>query len=287
MTTLSKPAWLRKRLPAQSALPATRELLDGLGLDTVCREARCPNIWECWSRGTATFLILGPRCARHCGFCSVAPGLPSSVDASEPQRVARAVAAMGLEHVVVTSVTRDDLPDGGAAQFARVIEHVKRARPQARIEVLIPDLQGSAAALQTVVSANPDVIAHNVETVPRLYPQVRPQADYRRSLALLKKVGLMDSSVLVKSGFMLGLGETADEVLALMRDLKESGCRILTVGQYLRPSAEQLPVHEYVTPETFEEYAGAARGLGFRHVASGPFVRSSYDAGAIWRAEIK
>ncbi len=285
MTILSKPAWLRKRLPAQGALPATRELLDGLSLDTVCREARCPNIWECWSRGTATFLILGPRCARHCGFCSVAPGLPSSVDASEPQRVARAVAAMGLEHAVVTSVTRDDLSDGGAAQFARVVKQVRQARPQARIEVLIPDFQGSAAALQTVVSARPDVIAHNVETTPRLYPQVRPQADYERSLGLLRRAGLV--GILVKSGFMLGLGETADEVLALMRDLKESGCRILTIGQYLRPSAQQLPVQEYVTPETFEEYAGAARGLGFRHVASGPFVRSSYDAGAIWRAEIK
>jgi lipoic acid synthetase len=251
-------------------------------LHTVCQEAKCPNIWECFSARTATFLILGDRCTRNCGFCAVATGPQGPPDPEEPQRVADAAAAMQLAYVVVTSVTRDDLTDGGACHFAETIGRIRERLPEARIEVLIPDFQGHRHALQRVVQARPDVLNHNIETVARLYPTVRPQAIYARSLELIKRVGVYDPSIPTKSGLMLGLGETEDEIRQSLADLRAAGCRMLTLGQYLQPSKQHLPVNRFVTPEEFDRWKTAAVAMGFTEVASGPFVRSSYHAGELF-----
>ena len=275
---LRKPDWLKRRLPTGETFNEVRELIEAGKLHTVCQEAKCPNIWECYSHRTATFLILGERCTRNCRFCSVAAGLPEPLDLDEPGRVAEAVERMGLKYAVVTSVTRDDLPDGGAAHFAATIGEIRRRVPEAEIEVLIPDFQGDRAALETVLRARPDVLNHNIETVPRLYSRVRPQADYRRSIELLRRAEEFAPLIPTKSGLMLGLGERPEEVRQTLRDLRLAGCRILTLGQYLQPSPEHLPVDGYVPPEDFENWRRAALGMGFSEVASAPFVRSSYHA---------
>ena len=286
-----KPAWLKQRTPAPGRYRATGALLDELDLHTVCREARCPNRGECYSAGTATFLILGDVCTRACRFCAVkgedksgAPAGVCAADPDEPRRVAEAARRRGLRHVVVTSVTRDDLEDGGAAQFAAVVAAVREALPGTTVEVLIPDFQGSHAALETVIRAGPAVLNHNVETVPRLYGSVRPGADYRRSLALLARARALGPGLAVKSGLMLGLGERTAEVIQVLRDLRRAGCDLVTLGQYLPPSADQLPVARFVPPDEFAAYAASAEAMGFRGVASGPLVRSSHRAGALWAA---
>jgi len=279
-----KPDWLKRRLPTGEAFNQVRELIEAGRLHTVCQEAKCPNIWECYSHRTATFLIMGERCTRNCRFCSVSPGLPSPLDPGEPGRVAAAVERMELKYVVITSVTRDDLPDGGAAHFAATIGEIRRRLPETQIEVLIPDFQGDAAALATVLRARPNVLNHNIETVPRLYPTVRPQADYRRSLDLLKRSRALAPLIPTKSGLMLGLGERPEELRQTLLDLREAGCRILTLGQYLQPSPEHLPVEAYVPPDDFEKWRKAALEMGFSEVASAPFVRSSYHAKESFRA---
>ncbi|WP_338832966.1 Lipoyl synthase 2 [Moorella humiferrea] len=272
------PPWLHKRLPSSGNIEATRQLLADLNLNTVCQSALCPNQGECFARRTATFMIMGNTCTRNCRFCAVVHGRPEALDQDEPLRVAEAARRLGLKHVVVTSVTRDDLPDGGAGHFAATIKTLRTALPNAYIEVLTPDFQGDAGALAVVAGAKPDIFNHNVETVPRLYPEVRPQADYRRSLMVLKKIKDLDPTIYTKSGLMVGLGETADEVLQVMADLRSVGCDILTIGQYLRPSPRHLEIKEFITPETFAWYAEKGREMGFLYVASAPFVRSSYHA---------
>uniref|UniRef100_A0A7V3YK68 Lipoyl synthase n=1 Tax=Candidatus Caldatribacterium californiense TaxID=1454726 RepID=A0A7V3YK68_9BACT len=274
----SLPPWIRRRFPPQEEWERVEKLLRSLSLHTVCESARCPNLGECFRRGTATFLILGDTCTRSCRFCAVKKGIPLPPDPEEPQRVAEAARTLNLYHVVVTSVTRDDLPDGGAEHFAKTIRAIRECLPQATVEVLVPDFQGSVEALEVVLAARPDVLNHNVETVPRLYPLVRPQADYARSLELLRRTKAHYPGILVKSGLMVGLGETQKEVEAVLWDLKEAGCDVVTIGQYLRPTAWHLPVAAYVPPEVFEHYREYALRLGFRGVASGPFVRSSYRA---------
>ena len=252
--------------------------LQSMGLHTVCQSASCPNIGECFSKGTATFMILGNVCTRDCGFCGVRHGEPLTLDPDEPRHVAEAAAKMGLNYVVVTSVTRDDLADGGAVHFAETIQQLKQMIPEVRVEVLIPDFGGDRDALRAVLAARPFVLNHNVETVPRLYPIVRPAADYQRSLALLETAKKIQPSVYTKSGLMVGLGETREEVVQVLRDLRSRGCDLVTIGQYLRPSKSNLPVAEYVPPAQFEEYKSIGDSLGFRFTASGPFVRSSYHA---------
>jgi lipoic acid synthetase len=249
------------------------------GLRTVCRDARCPNIGECWGDGTATVLILGDRCTRGCGFCSVLKGTPSSPDPYEPSRIAWAVAELEWKHVVVTSVTRDDLPDGGASHFVRVLREIRKRSPSATVELLVPDFNGNWGALREVVAARPNVLAHNMETVPRLYPEFRPGAVYTRSLDLLGHVHAWDPRMEIKSGFMVGMGEGREEVVSVLEDLRAAGCRSVTIGQYLPPSRNHPPVREYLPVEAFAELAAAARRMGFAHVASGPLVRSSYKAG--------
>jgi lipoic acid synthetase len=282
----AQPAWLWQRIsPATEVVVAEMEdLLDGLALHTVCQEARCPNLAECFGRGTATFLILGDTCTRGCRFCAVRHGLPARPDPGEPERVAEAAARLGLGHVVVTSVTRDDLADGGAGQFVATVQALRRRLPAATVEVLIPDLAGSQAALEVVVGARPDVLNHNLETVSGLYPRVRPGAGYRRSLALLARAKALAPGLATKTGLMLGLGERTAEVLQALHDLRQTRCDLLTLGQYLQPTAEQLPVGRYLSPEEFAWYGAKARGLGLREVAAGPLVRSSYHAGALYRA---
>ncbi len=255
------------------------ETLRRHGLVTVCREARCPNVGECWGEGTATVLILGDLCSRGCAFCSVAPGVPSPPDPAEPARVAAAASELRWRHVVVTSVTRDDLADGGATQFARVVGELRSLSPSPTVELLVPDFAGDGDALARVVEARPDVLAHNVETVPRLYPEVRPRASYERSLALLSRAREMNPRLLLKSGLMVGFGETRAEVVSVMEDLFGAGCRSITVGQYLAPSRFHPKVREYLSPVAFGELAAAARTIGFPRVASAPLVRSSYRAG--------
>lgn len=276
-----KPQWLKRRLPSGPAFEQTRRLIQAEGLHTVCQEAHCPNIFECFSRHTATFLILGDHCTRHCAFCAVRHGGPIPPDPNEPLRVAEAAAQMGLSYVVITSVTRDDLPDGGAGVFAATIQAIREAIPEIKIEVLIPDFQGDQNALAAVLSARPDILNHNIETVPRLYATVRPQASYQRSLALLTLAAVHPSQVPTKSGIMLGLGETDDEIRATLADLRRAHCRIVTLGQYLQPSESNHPVKRYVTPEAFEQWRRTALQMGFDQVASGPFVRSSYHAEAV------
>ena len=274
-----KPDWLRIPVRGGKDLNAVKAILKKMHLNTVCVEANCPNRMECFSSRTATFMILGSVCTRNCRFCNVTPGTPEMVDAGEPERLARAAAELGLRHVVVTSVTRDDLPDGGAGHFAAVIQELRRYVPGATVEVLIPDFKGDPAALQTVLDAAPEIINHNVETVPRLYRDVRPQADYRQSIELLRRVTESGTRAAAKTGLMVGLGETRDEVLSLFDDLREAGCDFLTIGQYLAPSKEHFPVVEYILPEVFDYYRLEAESRGFRFVASAPFVRSSYRAG--------
>lgn len=273
-----RPEWLKARAPGGPNYHELKVLKNRLRLHTVCESARCPNIGECWEQRTATFMILGDVCTRRCGFCAVPKGAPLLVDYEEPERVAEAVAHLGLLYSVVTSVNRDDRKDGGAELFALTLQAIRRRTPQCAVEVLIPDFQGSLKALQKVVEARPDVLNHNMETVPRLYRQVRPGARYEQSLNLLAAARVMDPTLTTKSGMMLGLGETWDEVLATMSDLVEHGCEILTLGQYLRPSPKHLPIARYYTPAEFAELKSLGERMGFLHVESGPLVRSSYHA---------
>lgn len=273
-----KPPWLKRRLPAGADFEKINRMIQKGRLHTVCQEAMCPNIWECFSHQTATFLILGERCTRKCRFCAVAHGPTGPPDADEPARVAEAVDTLGLKYVVVTSVTRDDLPDGGAGHFAETIRQIKKKIPDAQVEVLIPDFMGSAEALGTVLRAKPDVLNHNLETVPRLYDRVRPGARYERSLELIRRVADYEADIPAKSGLMLGIGETDEEIRQTLGDLHRAGCRFLTLGQYLQPSDTHLPVDRYITPEAFENWRTVAEEIGFDRVASGPFVRSSYHA---------
>lgn len=275
---MRKPEWLKKRLPPFSDLMRVRSILDEMGLHTVCDEARCPNLGECFSQGTATFMILGDICTRNCGFCSVKHGIPLPPSEEEPQKVARAVKRLNLQYVVITSVTRDDLRDGGASHFARTIRQIRTIDPKIKIEVLIPDFQGDPPSLEIILRESPEVLNHNVETVARLYPKVRPGADYRRSIELLRRVKERNPKILTKSGFMVGLGESREEILNLMVELKEAGCDFLTIGQYLQPRADRLSVDRFVHPEEFEEFKEIGEEMGFKAVASGPFVRSSFHA---------
>lgn len=283
---LGKPKWLRRKLPTGPQYEEIKKLMKDNCLTTVCREAQCPNQFECYSKGTATFMILGERCTRNCMFCAVAHGPEEPPDAKEPERVAAAVKTMGLKYSVITSVTRDDLEDGGAAIFAETVKAIRRVSPATLIEILIPDLQGNWDALQTIVAASPDVLNHNVETVPRLYPEVRPLAVYGRSLELLAMVKKFNPQMVTKSGVMLGLGETQEEILQVMDDLLQVQCDILTLGQYLQPSKKHLAVEEFVTPQIFDELKKTALNKGFAGVASGPSVRSSYEAENLYREVI-
>ncbi len=281
MTTIipeRRPEWLRVRAPQGENYQQLKQLMRGQSLHTVCEEARCPNIGECWGNKTATFMILGSVCTRSCGFCAVATGRPLGLDWEEPKRVAETVQQMGLRHAVVTSVNRDELKDGGAGVFAATIRWIRRLNPECRVEVLTPDFKGVRDALRVVIDAKPDVFNHNVETVPRLYKRVRPQAVYQRSLQVLKWAKEMNPEAQTKSGFMLGLGETWDEVIQVMQDMREHDVDILTIGQYLRPSFQHLPIQRYVPLEEFKALKEEGKKLGFRYVASGPFVRSSYHA---------
>lgn len=271
------PPWLKRPMP-QPDMYFTGSVIQDLRLETVCESAKCPNRTECWSQRTATFMILGNVCTRPCGFCSVPKGKTEALEADEPERVAEATARLGLKYVVITSVTRDDLPDGGAEHFYRSVLAV-RERTGATVEVLTPDFLGNRAAIERVIAARPEVFNHNTETVPRLYHRVRRNADYRRTLELLQQIKSSAPHMTTKSGLMLGLGETVDELLDVLADLRRVGCDILTLGQYLQPTLEHLPVERFVPPEEFDEIGELARGMGFSMVASGPFVRSSYHAG--------
>ncbi len=277
-----KPSWLRRKLPSGPQYEQIRAMIDKGQLHTVCQEANCPNQFECFSARTATFLILGATCTRNCRFCNIEDGRPGPVDADEPRRVADAAARMNLRYVVVTSVTRDDLEDGGAGHFAATIGALREKIPGVQVEVLIPDFQGARSSLETVLAARPDVLNHNMETVRRLYPDVRPQADYDRSLALLSHVTRTDPAIPAKSGIMLGLGETEEEVRQTIADVYRTGCRMLTIGQYLQPTPRHLPVVDFIPPEEFERWRQFALKTGFNKVASGPFVRSSYHAGEMF-----
>ncbi len=276
----SRPSWLKVRLPAGENYIRLKALVKGQGLNTVCESARCPNIGECWGAGTATFMILGDVCTRACRFCAVKTGRPPEYDEEEPRRIAAAIHELGLRYAVITSVDRDDLEDGGAFIFAETIRRTRDACPGIRLEVLIPDFRGNLDSLQMVVRARPDVLGHNVETVPRLYPKVRPGSSYRRSLEHLRKAKSFGIPVATKSGLMLGLGESDDEIRAVLRDLREVDVDIVTLGQYLQPTREHLAVERFYSPEDFNGYRDYAFALGFRSVASGPLVRSSYHAGS-------
>jgi lipoic acid synthetase len=276
-----KPSWIKVRLPSNPAFFSTKALISDLRLHTVCESAQCPNRWECWSQGTATFMIAGDRCTRACGFCAVTTAKPFALEEDEPQRVAEAVMRMKLKHVVITAVARDDLKDGGANHFARVIAAIQKMDPSIIIEVLVPDFHADDSCIQTVLDARPDIYNHNMETVERLTPVVRSRAKYRTSLQVLRRAKELSSrgrGVVTKSGIMLGLGEAEPEIFQTMDDLREVGCQVLTMGQYLRPTPNHLPVVEFVTPQQFELYGEIARKKGFEHVASGPLVRSSYHA---------
>ncbi|CAN5286964.1 lipoyl synthase [soil metagenome] len=271
------PDWLKREFPRGNENFFTHNLLDDLALVTVCEEARCPNRSECWSRRTATFMILGSVCTRPCGFCSVHKGKPETVSETEPERLAEAAVRLGLKHVVITSVTRDDLPDGGADHFVKCIEAVRR-RTTAAVEVLTPDFLGDTAAIDTVIDADPEVFNHNLETVPRLYKKVRGRAEYRRSLDLLDRVKQRAPHQVTKAGLMMGLGETVDELFEVFADLRAINCDVLTLGQYLAPTLKHIPVARFVSPAEFDEIAARARTLGFKQVVAGPYVRSSYHA---------
>jgi lipoic acid synthetase len=273
-----KPAWLRVRAPGSSGYLRLKELMRGLELHTVCEEAHCPNIGECWHQGTATFMILGDTCTRACGYCAVQHGRPAPLDLDEPKRLADAVRTLALNYVVITSVDRDDLDDGGASMFAECIREIRDVAPDCRIEVLIPDFQGLETALQRVLDAGPDILNHNTETVPRLYRQARSGGRYTRTLELLDRARRYAPAIPTKSGVMVGLGEEWDELLVTFRDLRAVGCGILTIGQYLRPSSSHLPVSRYYHPDEFAELKRIAVEMGFGYVESGPLVRSSYHA---------
>ena len=277
-----KPEWLRIRIGDPTNHNHLLKLIQGLKLHTVCQEAKCPNIFECWSDRTATFMLGGDICTRHCGFCAVGKGAPGALDADEPHNVAVAVKHLDLAHTVITSVNRDDLPDGGAAHWAETIRQVRELNPECKVEVLIPDFNGDEDALNTVLDAAPDVLNHNTETIARLYRRVRPDADYQQSLTLLRRAAARrdrdQSEMLTKSGIMVGLGETFDEVVELMKDLRSVSCDIMTIGQYLQPHARRLPVERYVTPEEFERWREIGMSMGFNHVQSSPLTRSSYHA---------
>jgi lipoyl synthase len=276
--TAPKPAWLKVRAPGGPNYIRLKGLMREWNLHSVCEEAHCPNIGECWEDSTATFMILGDTCTRNCGYCAVSHGKPVWEDREEPERVGRAVGELGLEHVVITSVNRDDLADGGAGAFAATVRAIRRYAPGCRVELLIPDFQGKAEALQTVVDAAPDVLNHNTETVPRLYKTARHGGRYERTLELFRRARRSAPRLLTKSGIILGLGEERAELLETMRDLRDTDVNILTLGQYLRPSAQHLPVGRYYSPEEFAELGEAGRAMGFSHVESGPLVRSSYHA---------
>lgn len=277
---VTKPEWLRVKAPQSARVGAVKDILRDLGLNTVCEEASCPNIGECFKARTATFLIMGPACTRACPYCDIDfEKYPKSLDPTEPIRLAQAVERLALRHVVVTSVNRDDLPDGGAHQFSRCIEAVRERMPDTTIEVLVPDFCGNEDALEIVLKAGPQVLNHNTETVPRLYRRVRPQGDYRRSLRLLEQA--RNGNGYTKSGLMVGLGETFDEVLAVMGDLRSVGCDILTLGQYLQPTPKHLEVQQFVSPETFGQWRAAGVAMGFLQVVASPLTRSSYHAGEV------
>ncbi len=276
--------WLKKRLPKQDTVQEVRSLIEGLDLNTVCQSARCPNLNECWSRKAATFMIMGDICTRTCRFCTVPKGKPLSLDDAEPENVAEAAAKLELRHVVVTSVDRDDLPDQGAGHFADTIRAIRRRLPESVIEVLTPDFRGVSEMVDIVSDAEPDIFNHNLETVPRLYKRVRPGAGYQRSLDLLARVKERHAEQFTKSGLMLGLGEGEEELDQVLQDLRGVGVDILTLGQYLRPSLAQLPVERFIPPEEFARWEARGRELGFRAVAAGPFVRSSYNADEVYKA---
>ncbi|MBN8708160.1 MAG: lipoyl synthase [Verrucomicrobia bacterium 61-8] len=273
-----KPDWIKVRLPSNPVFFSTKTLVSDLKLHTVCESAQCPNRWECWSHGTATFMIAGERCTRACGFCAVATAKPLPLEEDEPQRVAEAIRRLKLKHVVITAVARDDVADGGALHFARTIEAIRGVDPDIIVEVLTPDFNGKDDPIRVVVDAKPNIFNHNLETVERLTPMVRSRAKYRLSLDVLRRVREMDPEAITKSGLMLGLGETETEIFQAMDDLREANVTVLTLGQYLRPTPQHLPVVEYVSPETFQLYGDIARNKGFEFVASGPLVRSSYHA---------
>jgi lipoic acid synthetase len=274
-----KPEWIKVRLPSNPVFFSTKALISDLRLHTVCEEAQCPNRWECWSQGTATFMIAGDRCTRACGFCAVTTAKPFALEADEPQRVAEAVTRMKLKHVVITAVARDDIKDGGAEHFSRTIEAVRAASPGTVIEVLVPDFHNREDAVKTVTDARPEIFNHNLETCERLTPVVRSRAKYRVSLAVLRRVKEAVPSIITKSGIMLGLGETEPEIFQTMDDLREAGVQLLTMGQYLRPTPQHLPVVAFIHPDQFKAYADIAYSKGFEFVSSGPLVRSSYHAG--------
>ncbi|NDV25677.1 lipoyl synthase [Desulfovibrio sp. JC010] len=271
------PPWLRVKLPTGRTFNETGKMLEDLNLNTVCQSAKCPNCWDCFSRKVATFLIMGNNCTRNCAFCNICPGLIEPLDADEPRRVAEAVKRLELQYAVITSVTRDDLPDGGAAHFAECIERIRAELPQCKIEVLIPDFKGNLDALKTVIAVKPDVINHNVETPPALYPEIRPQADYKQSLELIERVKQL-SDIHAKSGLMVGLGETDEQVYEVMDDLAAINCDIITIGQYMRPTKDHPAVKRYVEPSVFDEYAQYGKKLGVPHMFCAPLVRSSFNA---------
>ncbi len=272
------PEWLTIRIPRPDTIEEVKEMMRSKNLNTVCESARCPNLAECWSKKTATFMILGETCTRSCGFCAIKVGHGEELDAFEPLNVAMTAKKMGMNHVVVTSVARDDLPDQGAGQFAKTIEQLHRHNPEIIVEILTPDFKGSEECLQTVCAAHPEIYNHNIETIERLHTLVRPQAKYDRTMRLLERVKEIDPSIYTKSGLMLGLGETMDEVIDTLKDLRAIGVDAVTIGQYLRPTMKHLPVVEYVHPTVFKEYEEIGEDLGFAFVASGPFIRSSYNA---------
>lgn len=277
-TPRRRPPWIRVRAPSGETYEQVRDLMRSKTLHTVCEEAQCPNLGECWGKGTATFLMMGDTCTRSCGFCDIKTGMPNPLDWAEPNRIAESVRAMGLQHVVITSVNRDDRPDGGAPLFAMVIRRIRQLQPGCSVEVLIPDFKGSELALKIVMDAQPEILNHNVETVPRLFKKAQPQDRYEWALATLENARRMDPLVLTKSGIMLGLGETVDEVQSTMADLASIGVDILTLGQYLQPSKSHLPIERYYTPNEFAELRDIGLQMGFKWVESGPLVRSSYRA---------
>ncbi len=272
------PEWLKVKAPGSAGYLELRQLVRSEGLNTVCEEARCPNIGECWDRGTATFMVLGDICTRACSYCAVNTGMPTTLDLQEPVRLAETVERLGLRYAVITSVDRDDLPDGGAFIFAQCIRQIRKRLPTCKVEVLIPDFQGDVDALAKVMDARPDTLNHNIETVRRVFGRVRPKGDYDMSLELLSNAKRLDGEAVTKSGMMVGLGETWDEIIETMRDLRSVDCDLLTIGQYLRPSSKHAPLARWYTPGEFDELQCEGEALGFRHVASGPLVRSSYHA---------
>jgi len=287
MKAVQKPQWLRRAFPLGSTFEKTRQILQKRNLRTVCQEARCPNQWECFSKNTATFLLLGSVCTRNCRFCSVAPGEPLAEDMLEPMKVAEAAKELGLKYVVLTSVTRDDLDDGGANVFVKTIQELKKRIKTIRIEVLIPDFNGDENALKAIVAAQPDVISHNMETILRLYSSIRPKASYHQSLYIIQKIKELNPKIVRKTGIMLGLGETRAEVIGLLQETHNASCQFLTIGQYLQPDPKAVPVERYIPPAEFEELKTIAQHIGFQQVASGPFVRSSYEAQALYAARKK